>query len=383
MLDFFSSIGSAIMAPLYFVTSAILVGWHWLFDEIFNLGKDSGWTWALSIVGLTLTIRFALIPLFVKQIKTSRNMALVQPQVKELQKKYGHDRERLAQETMKLYQETGTNPLASCLPLLLQMPIFLSLFRLVEQAAKKGDSYEKFFLTSDLSDSLQDAVFLGAPIARTFINGDGGVRVLAAVLVIAMTATTFLTQRQLMQKNMPPDALTGPYAQQQKVLLYVLPFAFGIGGIFFPIGVLLYWTTSNLWTMGQQFYVIRRNPAPGTPAFKAKQERDAKHGKLAPASEPPAAPVDEVKPPVRQQPRKKPRSQRGASAVGTPVPPSSVVPAAAPETSSAVPPAVPEASTEASTAPRAAPKPRSSGSTAARRSSGSRPKSRGKPRSRR
>src|SRR4028118_1308483 len=89
MLDFFSSIGSAIMAPLYFVTSAILVGWHWLFDEIFGLGADSGWPWALSIVGLTLTIRFALIPLFVKQIKTSRNMALVQPQAKELQQTSG------------------------------------------------------------------------------------------------------------------------------------------------------------------------------------------------------------------------------------------------------------------------------------------------------
>src|SRR4028119_845525 len=200
MLDFFSSIGSAIMAPLYFVTSAILVGWHWLFDEIFNLGKDSGWTWALSIVGLTLTIRFALIPLFVKQIKTSRNMALVQPQVKELQKKYGHDRERLAQETMKLYQETGTNPFASCMPLLLQMPIFLSLFRLVEQAAKKGGDYEKFFLTSELSESLQNAVFLGAKIAETFISGEAGVKALAAVLVIAMTAPTLPTPRQLIDR---------------------------------------------------------------------------------------------------------------------------------------------------------------------------------------
>ncbi len=100
-----------------------------------------------------------------------------------------------------------------------------------------------------------------------------------------MTATTFLTQRQLMSKNMPADALTGPYAQQQKLLLYVLPVVFAVGGIAFPIGVLLYWTTSNLWTMGQQFYVIRNNPAPGTPAFAAKEERDAgkaaRHGVVA------------------------------------------------------------------------------------------------------
>ena len=89
-----------------------------------------------------------------------------------------------------------------------------------------------------------------------------------------MTATTFLTQRQLMSKNMPADALSGPYAQQQKMLLYVLPVVFAVGGIAFPIGVLFYWTTSNLWTMGQQFYVIRNNPAPGTPAAAAKEDRD-------------------------------------------------------------------------------------------------------------
>src|SRR5687767_15443299 len=106
--------------------------------------------------------------------------------------------------------------------------------------------------------------------------------VFAAFLVLAMTATTFLTQRQLMSKNMPADALTGPYAQQQKMLLYVLPVVFAVGGIAFPVGVLFYWTTSNLWTMGQQFYVIRNNPAPGTPAARAKEERDkakaARHG---------------------------------------------------------------------------------------------------------
>ena len=99
-----------------------------------------------------------------------------------------------------------------------------------------------------------------------------------------MTATTFTTQRQLMSKNMPADALTGPYAQQQKLLLYVLPVVFAVGGIAFPIGVLFYWTTSNLWTMGQQFYVIRNNPAPGTAAEKAKQDRDRGEGGQAAAS---------------------------------------------------------------------------------------------------
>ena len=91
-------------------------------------------------------------------------------------------------------------------------------------------------------------------------------QVLAAILVRRDDGDDVPTQRQLMSKNMPADALTGPYAQQQKMLLYVLPVVFAVGGIAFPIGVLFYWTTSNLWTMGQQFYVIRNNPAPGTAA---------------------------------------------------------------------------------------------------------------------
>ena len=274
-MDFIVSVGTAIITPLYYAVSAVLIAWHWVFALV--LPYDSGWSWALSIVGLTATIRALLIPLFVRQIKASRNMQLLQPKVKELQKKYGHDRQRLSQETMKLYQESGTNPFASCLPLILQAPVFIALFRVLDNAAHGN---EKGLLTHNQAESLANATWLGAQLADRFIDAPSWhVQVLCAFLVVCMTATTFTTQRQLMRKNMPASALTGPYAQQQKLLLYVLPVAFAFGGIFFPIGVLLYWTTSNLWTMGQQFYVIRNNPAPGTPAFKAKQDRDRLHGR--------------------------------------------------------------------------------------------------------
>ena len=316
MIDFFVSVGGAIMAPLYWITSLVLSGFHYLFSQV--MPYDSGASLALSIVGLTLVIRAALIPLFVKQIKSSRNMQLIQPRVKELQKKYAHDREKLAQETMALYRETGTNPFASCLPLLLQMPIFLALFRMIDQAAKGNI---RGVLTQEQVDSLRGAELFGASISSTFLNAEGdlNVRVLAAVLVVAMTATTFLTQRQLMTKNMPADALTGQYAQQQKILLYVLPVVFAVGGIAFPIGVLIYWTTSNLWTMGQQFYVIRNNPAPGTPAFKAKEQRvankRAKKGLSAPEASDAggstaATAVVEAPAQPRQQPKKQSREQR-------------------------------------------------------------------------
>jgi YidC/Oxa1 family membrane protein insertase len=313
VIDFFVQLGSFIMTPLYYLTSFVLLAFHRLFGGIF--GESTGAAWVLSIIGLTLVIRAALIPLFVKQIKSSRNMQLLQPKVKELQKKYGHDREKLAAETMALYKETGTNPFASCLPILLQMPIFLSLFRLIDHAAKNPDE-PRALMTADLSNKFANATLFGAKISDSFTSThDTGVRVLAAVLVIAMTATTFLTQRQLMSKNMPADAMTGQYAQQQKMLLYILPVVFAVGGIAFPIGVLFYWTTSNLWTMGQQFYVIRNNPAPGTPAAKAKQERDKakRERKGLPDPTTPIEPVPDPEtpePPKRQQPKKQTRSQR-------------------------------------------------------------------------
>jgi YidC/Oxa1 family membrane protein insertase len=315
MIEFFTEIGSFIMTPLYYIISVVLVGFHNVFSSL-GLDPAGGAGWALSIIGLTLVIRAALIPLFVKQIKSSRNMQLIQPKVKELQKKYGHDRERLAQETMKLYRESGTNPFASCLPILLQMPIFFALFSLLNNAAK-GEP--RGVLTQTQADDFGAAELFGVPISETFLGADGdiGVMVMAALLVIAMTATTFLTQRQLMSKNMPADALSGPYAQQQKMLLYVLPLVFAVGGVAFPIGVLLYWTTSNLWTMGQQFYVIRNNPAPGTPAARAKEERDqakaARHGvATVPADDAPGSPetTTEQRPAQRQQPKKQSRQQR-------------------------------------------------------------------------
>ena len=302
-----SDLFNTIMFPLYWVVSWVLMAWHSLFSQV--LPEDSGWTWALSIIGLTLVVRAALIPLFVKQIKSSRNMQMLQPKVKELQKKYGHDRERLAQETMALYKDAGTNPFASCLPILMQAPIFIALFRVLNKATQEVGLG---VLTDADAVQLDRAALLGVEISNTFITAGGNwaIYVLCGVLVLLMTATTFTTQRQLMRKNMPASALTGPYAQQQKMLLYILPVAFGFGGIFFPVGVLLYWSTSNLWTMGQQFYVIRNNPSPGTPAFDAKVARDVKKGKISPEVAVQTAAPAVVTAPKRQQPKKSSRSQR-------------------------------------------------------------------------
>jgi YidC/Oxa1 family membrane protein insertase len=243
-------------------------------------------------------------------------MQMLQPKVREIQKKYKGDRERLQQETMKLYKDTGTNPFASCLPILLQAPFLFALFRVLDGIAKNNPR-GAFESNPDLFESARAAEIFDAPLSATFLTAENvQTRVIAIVMVVLMTLTTFLTQRQIMRKNMPKDALQGPFAQQQKILLYVLPLVFAVSGVYFPLGVVLYWLTSNLWTMGQQFYVIRRMPAPGTPAEEAHRRRMEAKAKKRGDAVPVGQVVEETapEPPVRQQPKRNTRSQRRRNA---------------------------------------------------------------------
>lgn len=282
MLGFFDgiySILSAAMQPLYWVVSGLVVFFHSIFSPVF--GFDSGWSWTLAIIMLTVTIRTLLIPLFVKQINSSRNMQLIQPKVQELQKKYGHDRNRLGQETMKLYSEEGVNPAASCLPLLVQTPIMLALLRVLDGAARNQVRGHWFVQSPELVHSLQNSRIFGVSMADTFLplQPFGARHIFTGILVLLMVGVLFITQLQLMRKNMPPEALTGPMAQQQKILLYLFPLMFLGSGLAFPVGVLVYWLTSNLWTMGQQYILIRNNPAANTPAYIDWEERMRAKGK--------------------------------------------------------------------------------------------------------
>src|SRR6478736_6640116 len=199
-----------ILYPLEYAVAWIMVGWHSLLSGI-GMNPDSGWTWAFSIVGLVVVIRILLIPLFVKQIKSQRNLQLIQPQIKEIQKKYAGDREKQSEEMMKLYRETGTNPLASCLPLLLQMPVFFALYSVLSGIATGTPQgvfqWEQY---APLLEQAHDATLLGAPLYGTFVKADStpnptATRVVAAVLIVLMTLTTFTTQRQLLVKNVAAD----------------------------------------------------------------------------------------------------------------------------------------------------------------------------------
>ncbi|HVE73980.1 MAG TPA: membrane protein insertase YidC [Mycobacteriales bacterium] len=252
------------------------------------LSPGSGPAWGLSIVLLTVCVRLALFPLFVKQIKSQRRMQQLSPLIKELQKKHKGDRETMNTELMKLYKEHGTNPVSGCLPLLLQMPVFFALFSVIRQFKPNNEPH--YGLSSSLLEEGGRAKIFGAPIAAVFNSSESfldslganasTVRVVAAVMVVLMGASTFWTQKQMMARA---GTIDPQQAQIQKFMLYVLPLSFAVSGFFFPIGLLLYWLTTNLWSMGQQAWVIKRMPpAPnGAPVGPAAKKDSAKNSAAA------------------------------------------------------------------------------------------------------
>ena len=293
----------SILNPLYIAVSWVIITIHKLLSPIF--GKDSGVAWSLSIVGLVIIIRLILVPLFVKQIKSQRALTALQPHMKEIQKKYKDDRQKQSEEMMKLYKEHKTNPLASCFPILAQAPIFFALFTVLNGIGK-NPPVKHGVLTQDDVVSAANAKFFGAPISDTFLGTNiTTVKIVTVCLIALMSLTTFTTQRQLMTKGMPKmDSSNNMMLQQQKIMLYAFPLIFAISGVNFPIGVLIYWSTTNLWTWGQQFYVIKRNPTPGSPAYEELQRKRAhKSGEVAPGTD--VAPTEEEVKGQRNQPKKK------------------------------------------------------------------------------
>ena len=237
---------------LYTAVSWVLLRWHQLFTAI-GMPSDNGWTWTLSIVFLVITARLLLFRLFVKQVHYQRNMQKIQPKIQKLREKHKNDRAELNREMMALQQSEGFNPLAGCLPMFLQIPVFIGLYHVLRH----------------ISSTSQSHIF-GSPLAASFhdksseIIGLGGdpssTRILLVILLIISAGATFATQL-LVRANAttPPE---GTAATVQKLMLYLIPVGTLASGLLFnfPLGVLLYWFTSNLWTLGQQAYIIRFHP---------------------------------------------------------------------------------------------------------------------------
>ncbi len=284
-----------ILWPLKWAVELVLVAWHALFTAI-GMPAAEGLTWVLSIVGLVIVVRSALIPLFVRQIKSQRKMMEIAPELRKVQEKYRGkkdqlSREAMSRETMALYKKHGTTPVSSCLPLLVQMPIFFALFSVLNDVAKHANANigGVGLLDAELTQEFYDAKLFGvASLHETLINafetGNTTAVVILVILVVLMIGSQFFTQLQIISKNLSPEAKTGQAYQMQRIMLYILPLAFIFSGVFFPLGVVIYWFVSNLWTMVQQFIVIREMPTPGSEAAKAREERLARKGKAIDAN---------------------------------------------------------------------------------------------------
>ncbi len=259
-----------ILNPFYDAVAWVLVHLHGILAVPF--GYNSGWSWALAIIILVVLMRLILVPLFVKQMHSQRKMAALAPQVAALRKKYKNDKQTLNQETMKLYQENGANPLAGCLPLVVQLPVFFALFNVLRAVA---EGQTKYGLTEREVYSAQHAHILFATIADRIVTSPvppwhlaPGVPVSAmieiGIVVLISATTTFLTVRQSVKRGIGQVGQdpNNPMANSQKYMMYIAPL-FALSGLYWQFGLVMYWVTTNLWTLGQQ-YVLFRNFAPVT-----------------------------------------------------------------------------------------------------------------------
>ncbi|NJP30570.1 membrane protein insertase YidC [Micromonospora thermarum] len=258
---------------IYYAISWILLVWHRAWDAI---GVPDGavlgtnWAWILAIIFLVVTVRVILFPVFVKQIKSQRAMQALQPQVKALQEKHKGDRETLQREMMELYRKEKANPLMGCLPMFLQIPVFLGLFHVLRRLSPGNDLKTLYGWSVDQFQSASAAKLFTAPIAGKFgstteelaLLGANGttVKVMAGVLVLVMMGTTYLTSRQMILKT---GWAEDPQQRMiQKLMLYGIPLSLLVSGAIFPIGVIIYWVTNNLFTLAQQQWVLRKFPPP-------------------------------------------------------------------------------------------------------------------------
>jgi len=271
---------TSLLNPLADLVAWVIVHLHTGLGALF--GPDTGLAWGLSIAILVILIRICLIPLFVKQVHAQRKMAQHAPQLAELRKKYKNDKQRLNEETMKFYKENGVNPLAGCLPMIPQMIIFFSLFYVLRAIAEWSPAHyvhghlvpaskTQYGLTVPVLESAQKATIFGVHLYDKLLfphtPGMGLTASIVAAITVALSAsTTFMTVRQsskrgLMQTSVDPD---NPMASTQKYMMYIVPF-FSLTGLYWQYGLVLYWVTTNVWTLGQQYFMFRNwtvEPAP-------------------------------------------------------------------------------------------------------------------------
>lgn len=262
---------------IYTSISWILLNWHTAWEKIGVPAREvlgTHWAWILAIMFLVVTVRVILFPVFVKQIKSQRAMQALQPKVKELQEKHKGDRETLQKEMMELYRKEKANPLMGCLPMFLQIPVFLGLFHVLNRLDPiQTVNTTRYGWTQEQWDSAAAAQLFNAPIAAKFGSSAADlaamsasrltVQLMAGVLVLIMIVTTYLTSRQMILKT---GWAEDPQQRMiQRLMLYGIPASLLLSGAIFPIGVIIYWVTNNLFSLAQQQWVLRKFPPPPLP----------------------------------------------------------------------------------------------------------------------
>ncbi|RVW02339.1 membrane protein insertase YidC [Rhodococcus spongiicola] len=286
---------------IYYPVSGILWVWHKVFGAV--LGADNGFAWALSVMFLVFTLRAILYKPFVRQVRTTRQMQELQPQIKALQKKYSKDRQRMAVEMQKLQKEHGFNPVMGCLPVLLQAPVFIGLFHVLRSFNRTGTGFgglgmsveenantPNYFFSADDVQSFLSARLFGAPISsfitmpRETLESFGAygtvpsVANIAAVsipLMILASVATHFNSRASVARQSPAAAANPQSAIMNKLALWVFPLGVLVGGPFLMIAILLYWVANNIWTYAQQHIVFRRIDAEESAKKQAAMERRA------------------------------------------------------------------------------------------------------------
>ncbi len=263
----------SILNPLFDAVAWVMMRIHAVLAVPF--GASSGVTWALCIILLTVLMRLVMVPLFIKQRNSMLKMQSHMPKLQELRKKYKNDKTRLNEETMKFYKENGINPLGGCLPLVAQLPVFWSLFNVLKQIAQwKEGTTPAYGMTVPFVQSAHEAKIFGISLYDQFLHpavGESSTsRYLIVVFVLISAGTTFLTMRQsqkrgMMNQTAPDPDQPGAAAAQamSKNMMYIAPF-FALTGLYWQFGLVLYWVTTNVWTLGQQHFLFRRLPVVGS-----------------------------------------------------------------------------------------------------------------------
>ena len=271
----------AILHPFAWAISYV---WVWIHDLLVLLGMSSGsgMAWVLSIVLLTILVRIAIIPLFLKQIRSSRAMQAIQPEMRKIQEKYKGkkdqvSRQKMMEETQALQRKHKVSPFASCLPMLVQMPVLFGMYRAIIAVSSisagtytyRGEATDHLGpLTASVSEEIVNSTVFGVPLSHTLRESFGQPSVVAVFVaaIVLMVGLQFFSMRLSFSRNMP-DMGDNPMAQSQRTMMYIMPAMFIVSGAFFQMGVVIYTVTASFWALGQSLWTIKVMPTPGSPAY--------------------------------------------------------------------------------------------------------------------